>query len=163
MSPALVQNTNEMDFLYPHDRECITLILPRADPGMTFVLKVMSSNEGLVFAISLVTFWVIRLILGRTPIHKWFASLIDTYGLYLAQMSIAPQNIIEKLLFLAIMISSIQISALLAGILFDYIIEYDTRKSITTIDELLESDLKILMIDYHFNTTLVEGWLSHVR
>lgn len=161
MSPALVKNSNKMDFLYPHDRDCITLIVPRADPGLSFILRIITSIEGFVFGLSLIAFWLIRLIILQSPIKQWLALLIETYGFYLAQMSITPKNLVEKLLLLAIMIASIQTSALLSGIIFTFLM--DNNKPMRSVSELLETDLKILMLRDHFNTTLVENWLSIVK
>lgn len=133
--------------LYPHNRECLAIIVPTTStPINSFVLKFIHSNVLKVIAAIFGILFVARIALLRSSYQIWFSDYFITMSIILQQNFVRqPKLMVEKIWIILILFFTIVTTVLLGGSIYKTLIVPQFVPNIDTLDELMASNLSILL------------------
>lgn len=132
-------------FTYPHDSNCLVVLVPKAKKNSFLLTIIQSKTVGLIFCVWLI-FVILRIIISKRPAHLWISELLLTLGIFLSQHSIQnPKSKLELFWLIMVLVFTIIALALLAGDFYRSLVLPHYAMDINTIDQLIASNLTILI------------------
>lgn len=150
MSPFIVQQDVEdqklnltTEQLYPHERDCVVVIVPKQKKLDDFLAKVIRNGDIQSVGIAMVTLIITRILIERASHRKWFAIAFRTFGILFNQATIRNHNFFESAWTNIVNGFSTIATIALAAIIYNNLINYKYIE-IDTIDELIASNLTVI-------------------
>lgn len=154
-------NIMASEYLYPHGSDCLSIIVPKDNKLESFLEKFLHDETIQSIFIIFFLFVLVRIILERSSMHKWFSDFFITLGIFL------PQNFIKNISSNTVLIwlmgllpFSVITTCLLSSIIYKTLVEKLFSPDMNTLDELIQSNLTLLLTN---TDTLVESWGSNLK
>lgn len=133
--------------LYPHEKDCLVVMVPKQNEFANFLRKVMKNSEIQSICIALLLFAIVRIIIQKSAWWQWLSILIKSLAIFFNQDRIPNKNGIEVAWDI-----NLRGFSLLATIVLSVIIYKDLITThyveIDTIDDLVSSNLTIYAPDF---------------
>ncbi len=153
MSPYIVQSyleDNKLNFstehLYPHERECVVVIVPKQKKPDNFLTKVTRNGDIQSIGLAMFTLIIARILIEKAPYRKWFAIGYKTFGILFNQAVIRNDNFLESTWTNIVKGFSAIATITLSAIIYNNLVN-DQYDEIDTIDELIASNLTAIAPD----------------
>lgn len=141
-------NAEEMnEFLYPHDKACFRIVVPRIKTEQDFFDKLSQNNVAQSICLSVLLIYISKIILNRSwRVHDWiltfFTIISSIFGQKRQKISTPLWETIWNAQLLLITIFS---TAALSAISYQSLVSVKYNTQIDTINDLIESDLRIFV------------------
>lgn len=153
MSPYIVQSYLEdkklnfsTEHLYPHERECVVVIVPKQKKPDDFLTKVTRNGDIQSIGLAMVTLVIVRIMIEKAPYRKWFDIGYKTFGTLFNQAVIRDDNFLESAWTNILKGFSAIATITLSAIIYNNLVN-DKFSEIDTIDELVASNLTAVAPD----------------
>lgn len=153
------QHSEHREFLYPHDSECICLIVPKTTRLYSFLFKIITSHT--IHSIIAVFFVVVlcRIIMLRANVASWFQEFLTTFGIYLAQNNLSHNyGRCERMWLICVLMFTVTSTALLSSVFYNSLVIDVNGADIDTFDQLAETNLTIYYP--HTQASGVQRWTT---
>lgn len=150
MSPSIVQDEQEdqklnltTEQLYPHERDCVVVIVPKQTKPDDFLTKIMRNGDIQSVGIAMLTLILIRILIERASSSRWFVIAFRTLGILFNQMIMKNSNFLESAWTNIVKGFSTIATIALSAIIYHNLV-HDEYKEIDTVDELIASNLSVM-------------------
>lgn len=150
------------EFLYPHLKDCLKVIVPKNNDMKTFVIKLIKNYYCQSMVLVFVIMILFKSIFGRIVTQKWEHDVFTTLGIFLAQKNITKSNHSWESIWLGllVMLSLITIT-ILSALCYKLIVTIKLPKQINHFDDLIESNLTIFVSNILAGD--IEAWGSNLK
>ncbi|KAJ6646286.1 hypothetical protein Bhyg_01497, partial [Pseudolycoriella hygida] len=92
---AVEQRKLKTEHLYPHDKVCLVIMVPKQSNLEHFLEKIMKNSDILSIFIALILFAIVRIIIEKCNWKQWITIFIKTLGIFLNQDQIRNAHNVE--------------------------------------------------------------------
>ncbi len=171
MSPYIVQPDFEDQALnlstarlYPHERECVVVIVPKQKKPDNFLTKVTRNGDIQSVGLAMFTLIITRIMIEKAPYRKWFTIAYQTFGILFNQVAITNDNFLESAWTNIVKGFSTIATIALSAIIYNNLVN-DQYDEIDTIEELITSNLTAIAPDFlktHLTMRLSESRYNNI-
>ncbi|KAJ6630889.1 hypothetical protein Bhyg_16545 [Pseudolycoriella hygida] len=149
---AIEQRKLKTEHLYPHERDCLVIMVPKQSNLKNFLEKIMKNSDILSIFLALILFAIVRIIIEKSTWKQWITIFIKTLGVFLSQEEIRNANNVEVAWDMNLRGFSLFATITLSCIIYTNLVNQQPVE-IDTIDDLIASNLTIHAPDFLQNDT----------
>lgn len=132
------------EILYPHDRDCLLVIVPKQLKVQNFLRKVVKHSDVQWMCCVLLTLVIVRIIIQRARMDEWFSIIFKTLQLFLVQGQMYNRNAVEAAWTVILRCFSVVAIATISAILFKSLVNVQPRQ-IDTVADLLAENIPVFI------------------
>ncbi|KAJ6646287.1 hypothetical protein Bhyg_01498, partial [Pseudolycoriella hygida] len=149
---AVEERKLKTEHLYPHERDCLVVMVPKQSNLKNFLEKIMKNSDIISIFIALILFAIVRIIIEKSTWKQWITIFIKTLGVFLSQEEIRNANNVEVAWDMNLRGFSGLATIALSVIIYTNLVNQQPVE-IDTIDDLIASNLTVFAPDFLQNDT----------
>lgn len=137
---------HDLEHLYPHTTDCITIVVPISTVRVSFLDVLLQQMVTQAMVLALVLMVVIRL-LGAPRSRSIGATVILTFGICMAMQRLPPAqpHLSDKLWSACMLLITFFAAVFLSGTIYTIVMTTKCLPEIDTLDQLLASGLPVVI------------------
>lgn len=147
--------------LYPHDKDCLLVIVPKQLRVQNFLKKVIKHGEVQSICCGLLVLLIARIVIQRANLDEWFSIIFKAFQFFLIQGKMFNRNGIEAAWTVIFRCFSVIAISTVSAILFKSLVNVHPRQ-IDSIADLVAKNITVFVPESlssqffdDFNTKLV--------
>lgn len=153
---------NMIEFLYPHGKNCLRIVVPRIKKKQMFLVKLIHNYNCQTICIVFCIFVLFKIVFGRSRLQTWLPDILSTLAIFLAQgKPIKSHRLWVSIWNGELVLFSLFSTAALSAICYKTIISTKYISQIDSLDDLVQSNLTILVPS--FLSESIKFWENNVE
>lgn len=128
--------------LYPHDTDCLLVIVPKQLKVQNFLRKVVKHGDVQWMCSALLMLVIVRIIIQRASVDEWFSIIFKTLQFFLIQGNMFNRNAVEAAWTIILRFFSVTAIATISAILFKSLVNAQPRQ-IDTVEDLMAENMPV--------------------